>query len=92
MSCGAGCRQGWDPTLLWLWHRLAFIALIPPLAWEPPHAVSAALKKKKKKKKIKPYFMTVSESQPTNSNVARNAWGHSSCSVVSPHRHFQCIG
>ena len=40
-----------DPTLLWLWHRL----INRPLAWEPPHAASTALKrqKKKKKKKIK---------------------------------------
>ena len=32
--------------LLWLWHKLAAIALIPPLAWEPPYAVDSALKKK----------------------------------------------
>ena len=39
-----------DPALLWLWCRLAAVALIRPLAWEPPYAVGAALKKKKKKK------------------------------------------
>ena len=22
MSCGVGCRHGWDAMLLWLWHRL----------------------------------------------------------------------
>ena len=27
---------------LWLWHRLAAVAPVRPLAWEPPHAVSAA--------------------------------------------------
>ena len=32
-----------DPTLLWLWHRLAAAAPIPPLAWELPYAVGAAL-------------------------------------------------
>ena len=33
-----------------LWHRLASVALILSLAWEPPYAVRAALKRKKKKK------------------------------------------
>jgi len=42
-----------DPALLWLWCRLAAVALIPPLAWEPPYATGAALKSKKKKKKKK---------------------------------------
>ena len=36
MSCGVGHRHGLDPTLLWLWHRLAAIAPIWPLAWELP--------------------------------------------------------
>ena len=39
--------------LLWLWHRLAAVALIGPLAWEPPYAVGTALKKKKRKEKQK---------------------------------------
>ena len=34
-----------DPALLWLWRRLAAIALIQPVAQEPPHAVDMALKK-----------------------------------------------
>ena len=33
-----------DPVLLWLWCRLAAIALIRLLAWEPPYTGSAALK------------------------------------------------
>ena len=33
-----------------LWCRSAAVALIGPLAWEPPYAVGAALKKKKKRK------------------------------------------
>ena len=33
--------------MLWLWHRLAVIVLIAPLAWEPPYAMSAGLKDKK---------------------------------------------
>ena len=59
MSCGVGHRRGSDPTLLWLWYRLAATALIQPLAWEPPYASCAALKltkrpqKKKEKEKEK---------------------------------------
>ena len=34
-----------DPSLLWLWHRLAPAAPIQPLAWEPPYATGAALKR-----------------------------------------------
>ena len=39
-----------DPTLLWLWCRLAAVALTPPLAWEFPYAMGVALKSKKKKR------------------------------------------
>ena len=39
--------------LLWLWGRLTATTLIPPLAWEPPYAVSMALKKNKNKAKQK---------------------------------------
>ena len=53
MSCGVGRRRGGDPELLWLWHRLAATALIPPLAWEPPYAEGAALEKAKRQKKKK---------------------------------------
>ena len=52
MSCGVGRRRGSDLELLWLWHRLAAVAPIGPLAWEAPYA-DAALKSKKKKKKKK---------------------------------------
>ena len=51
MSRGVGCRCGWDPELLWLWHRWAATAPVEPLAWEPPYAAGAALKRPKKKKK-----------------------------------------
>ena len=50
MSCGIGHRHGLDPVLLWLWLRQAAIALIGPLAWEPPYAAGTALKRQKKKK------------------------------------------
>ena len=53
VSCGVGSRHGSDLALLWLWCRLAALALIRPLAWEPPYAAGAALKRKKKKKKKK---------------------------------------
>ena len=51
MSCGVGHRRGLDPDLLWLWHRLAAIAPIQPLAWEHPYATGAALKSKTKTNK-----------------------------------------
>ena len=39
-----------DLVLLWLWCGLAAIALIRPLAWEPPYASGAAPKRHKKKR------------------------------------------
>ena len=45
VRCDIGCRRGLDLVLLWLWHRLAAVALIQPLAWELPYAVGAALKR-----------------------------------------------
>ena len=36
---------------LWLWHRLAAVALIRPLAWEPPYVKGVARGGKKKTKK-----------------------------------------
>ena len=38
--------------MLWLWCRLAAVALIQPLAREGPYVAGAALKGKKKKKKL----------------------------------------
>ena len=49
MSCGVGYRHGSDLALLWLWCRLAAIALIRPLAWEPPYAPGVALQRKARK-------------------------------------------
>ena len=53
MTSDVGDRHGLD--LVWLWRRPAAIALIGPVAWEPPYAAGAALEKtktpKKKKKK-----------------------------------------
>ena len=52
MSCGVGHGHSLDPALPWLWHWLAAVALIQPLAWEPPYAIGVALKDRKKKKEI----------------------------------------
>ena len=49
MSCGVGHRHGLDPAWLWRWRRLAAAAPTRPLAWELPHAASAALKNRKQK-------------------------------------------
>ena len=51
MSCGVDCRRGLDPTLLWLWCRLAAPAPIKPLAWEPSYVVTVALEKAKRQNK-----------------------------------------
>ena len=53
MSYGVGHRCGSDPVLLWIWCRLAATALIRPLAWEFPCAVSAAVEKTKRQKKMR---------------------------------------
>ena len=52
MSYGIGRRCGLDPALLWLWCRLAAVAWLGPLAWEPPYAAGVALKRMKKKMNI----------------------------------------
>ena len=55
-----GCRGSLDPTLLWLWHRLATIAPIQLRAWEFLYATDAAPKRqKKKKKKKKSYILSI---------------------------------
>ena len=49
--CELWCRLQMQLALglLWLWRRPAAVALIRPLAWEPPHAAGAALTSKKNK-------------------------------------------
>ena len=39
-----------DPELPWLWHRLAAVAPIQPLAWELPYAAQVTLKRKEQNK------------------------------------------
>ena len=53
MSCGAVCRHSLDPTLLWLWCRLAAAALTGPLAWELPYVSGTDLKNYKQSNKQK---------------------------------------
>ena len=48
MNCGVGHRCGLDPSLLWLWCRLAAVAPIGSLAWEITYVTGGVLKKKKK--------------------------------------------
>ena len=48
MSCGVVQRCGSDPTLLWLWCRLAATAPIRLLGWETSYAAGAALKRQKR--------------------------------------------
>ena len=51
VSCGVGHGRGSDLELLWLWHRLASVAPIRPLAWEPPYCQWCSPKKTKRQKK-----------------------------------------
>ena len=44
------CRELWCRLQMQLESRVA-VALVRPLAWEPPYAAEAALEKKKKKKR-----------------------------------------
>ena len=49
VSCAVSHRHRLDPVLLWLWHRLAAVTPVGPLAWVPPCATGVALKIKKRK-------------------------------------------
>ena len=62
MGRGVGHKRGSDWASLWLWCRLAAVAPIRPLAWEPPYAGGASLKRqqlKKKNKREKQLFVDV---------------------------------
>ena len=58
MSFSAGRRHGLDPELLWLWLRLAAVALTLSLAWGLLNAAGAALKNAKIKLNPLPFFLT----------------------------------
>ena len=48
MSYGVCHRLSSDLALLWSWQRPVAVALILPLAWEPPDAMGMALKRQNK--------------------------------------------
>ena len=75
-NCGVGGRCGLDPALLWLWRRPTALALIGPLAWEPPYAVGMALKSKTKNKK---------QNQKNKTNKKKNTTKQLQWSVVWIH-------
>ena len=53
MSYGVGHTCGLDLALLWLWRRMATVALIRSLAWELPYATGTVRKKRVKNKPLK---------------------------------------
>ena len=57
MSCGIGHRCSLDPTLLWLWCKLAAAAPIQPLAWKLPCGTGVALKKKERSRDPMPHVV-----------------------------------
>ena len=75
MSCGIGQRRGWDLAWLWLWHRLAAVALIQPHAWKPPYAISSVLKKKKEKDKKTHLWCSCCGTVETNQGSIREGGG-----------------
>ena len=81
--------------MLWLWRRLAAVARIGPLAWEPPYAASGALKSKKQTNK-KPNNKTPTKNQIMSHTFLGplNRLTYSSSSLTSPFfvHHFQPLG
>ena len=53
--------------MLWMWGRQAALALIGPLAWEPPYATGVTLKRQKKKKEWKKENILVGTLVPVES-------------------------
>ena len=49
---------------MWLWHRPAAAALMPPLAWEFPYATGVALKRKKKQN----FYKVLETESPSTKN------------------------
>ena len=62
--------------MLWLWHRPAATALIRPLAWEPPYAMSEALKKKKRSGTEKCKMSLEYLSIPESKDAIKVHWSH----------------
>ena len=53
--------------LLWLWCRPVAMALIRPLAWEPPYASGATLEKKQTNEKTPNFILSVRTSETMTS-------------------------
>ena len=92
VSCGIGRRSIWDPALLWLRCRPAAVALIGPLAWNPPYAASAALKSKKKRKKEKkpcshPHFTDKDTEVPRREKLCQRSHKELETQVPVPYSH-----
>ena len=95
MSCGVVRRHDLDLALLWLWYRLAAVAPIWPLAWEPPYAVSLALKSKNNNKKTpKLHWGVPTVVRCVKDQALSQLWcslQSSSCSVPGPGTSM-CLG
>ena len=79
MSCGVGLSCSLDLVLLWLWYRLAVVAPIRPLAWEPPYDAGEALKKQKDRKKKKKVTVLLQPSRETRAHptsVGQVVWSY----------------
>ena len=76
--------------MLWLWCRWAAVALIGPLAWEPPYAVGVALRSKeeKKKKPNKKKKKKKTNQQKTNKQMKRNDFSDTIPAIVMPKPQF----
>ena len=70
VNCGVSHRRGLDLVLLCLWHRLAALAPIRSIAWEPPYAAGAAVKRTTTPNP-KPYNQTNKTQKQPNQKVGR---------------------
>ena len=84
MSCGVGHRRDLDLALLWLWCRPATVALIQPIAWEPPGAVGVALKKQNKQTNKKSQADLASYPVPASKLKSPVSAGGMLCEPQSP--------
>ena len=74
MSCGVGHRRGSDAVLLWLWHWLAAVAPMRPLAWELPCAEGVALKRQQQQKDIGTQIFFGEDNSNTLSPKKKASW------------------